>query len=125
MRTTIQREISITAAATHLVGRFGVALNLTLVAGQHFSLTLVAAFTAFLRTENIGHLIFDFCSLTFLFLAYLGREGRPFIVNRSVAVSMMLFSYTGSMNGAMSFAVPQRAEPYSRPCRNFLALLAR
>ena len=39
----------------------------------------------------------------------------------SVCVSRILFSKTGSMNGAISFGVPHRAEPYSTPCRYFFA----
>ena len=60
---------------------------------------------------------------TFLFLAVLGSLGRLFIVSRSVWVRMMLFSNTGSINGLMSSAVPQRAEPYSMFLRYFLAFL--
>ena len=60
---------------------------------------------------------------TFLFLAVLGSFGRLFIVSRSVCVSKMLLSKLGSMYGAISLAVPQRALPYSSPLRYFLAFL--
>lgn len=35
-----------------------------------------------------------------------------------------LFSNTESIYGSMSLAFPHLAEPYSTPCRNFLAFLA-
>ncbi|GFI25297.1 hypothetical protein IMSAGC012_00404 [Lachnospiraceae bacterium] len=59
----------------------------------------------------------------FLFLAYFGCFGRLFMVSRSVCVSGILFSNTGSMYGFISSAVPQRAEPYSMPLRYFFAFL--
>ena len=46
---------------------------------------------------------------TFLFRAVLGSLGLPFIVSRSVCVSRMLFSNTGSIYGAMSFGPPHEA----------------
>ncbi len=45
----------------------------------------------------------------FLFLAYFGCFGRLFMVSRSVCVSGILFSNTGSMYGFMSSAVPHEA----------------
>ena len=60
---------------------------------------------------------------TFLFRAFLGSLGRFDIIRLSVCVRMMLFSNTGSIKGAMSSRVPQRAEPYSRFFLNFLAFL--
>ena len=46
---------------------------------------------------------------TFLFRAVLGSLGLPFIVSRSVCVSRMLFSNTGSIYGAMSLGPPHEA----------------
>ena len=60
---------------------------------------------------------------TFLFLAVLGSLGRLFMVRRSVCVSRILLSNTGSMYGAISLGPPQRALPYSTPRRYFLAFL--
>ena len=60
---------------------------------------------------------------TFLFRAFLGFAGRLLMVRRSVWVRMMLFHGSGSTNGAMSLGFPQRAAPYSSPCRYFLAFL--
>ena len=60
---------------------------------------------------------------TFLFLAIFEFFGLLFIVSRSVCVSSTLFSNTGSINGAISSCVPQRAEPYSSFLRNFFAFL--
>ena len=59
--------------------------------------------------------------MMFLFLAYFQFFGRLSMVRNSVCVRITLFSKTGSTKGAMSFAVPHLAEPYSTPCRNFLA----
>lgn len=53
----------------------------------------------------------------------LGFAGRLLMVRRSVWVRMMLFHGSGSTNGAMSLGFPQRAAPYSSPCRYFLAFL--
>ena len=62
---------------------------------------------------------------TFLFRAFLGSAGRLLIISRSVLVRIMLSANLGAMNGSMSLAVPHRAEPYSMPCRYFLAFLPR
>ena len=45
----------------------------------------------------------------FLFLAYFGSLGRFDIISRSVCVSRILFSYTGSIYGFISSAVPHEA----------------
>src|SRR5574344_798121 len=60
----------------------------------------------------------------FLFLAYFGSFGLPDIISRSVCVRRTLFSNAESIYGSMSLAFPHLAEPYSTPCRNFLAFLA-
>ena len=41
--------------------------------------------------------------------ALAGFFGRVFMVSRSVAVSSILFSNLGSMNGLMSFSLPHEA----------------
>ena len=56
----------------------------------------------------------------FLFRAYFGCFGRLFMVRYSVCVRMTLLEKSGSIYGLMSSGLPQRAEPYSSPCRNFL-----
>ena len=58
---------------------------------------------------------------TFLFRALAGFFGLPDIISPSLCVRMMLFSGFGSINGAISVLLPQRAEPYSTFLRYFLA----
>ena len=60
---------------------------------------------------------------TFLFRALAGFFGRLLIISRSVFVRITLSSNFGAINGSISFAVPQRAEPYSTLCRYFFAFL--
>ena len=49
---------------------------------------------------------------TFLFRALRGSFGRLLMVRLSVFVRITLFHGSGSINGAISECVPQRAEPY-------------
>ena len=55
----------------------------------------------------------------------LTKTERLMMSNRSVLVRIMLSANLGAMNGSMSLGVPHRAEPYSIPCRYFLAFLPR